>query len=255
MLYIDPIAFTLGPLTIRWYGILIASAILIGTMLALREAERQGFNPDHFFNVILVGVPAAIIGARLYYVIFNWDYYLINPQEIFATWLGGLAIHGGLIGGFLAGYFLLRKYGFPFWKTADIVAPSIILGQAIGRWGNFFNQEAYGYEVDPEKIPWAMYIDGAYRHPAFLYESIWNILVFGFLLWIRRRNFIKTGDVFLLYLILYSVGRFMIEGIRTDSLMLTPTIRAAQALSVVVIILGSGILYYRHRLSGSKAEE
>lgn len=249
---IDPIAFTLGPLTVRWYGILIASAILMGTYLALHEAEKKGWNLDHFLNVIIYALPAAFIGARLYYVIFNWEYYSRYPREIPAIWHGGLAIHGGLIGALLVGCIVLRKYRLNFWQGVDIVSPSIILGQAIGRWGNFFNQEAYGYVVDPEKIPWAMYIDGAYRHPTFLYESLWNLAVFLFLLWFRRRKGLKNGDVFLMYLILYSVGRFFIEGLRTDSLMLTPTIRVAQGISIIAVVVAVGIMLYRHKLGNMK---
>ena len=235
---ISPIAFTIGTLPIRWYGLLISSAILIGVLLASREVEKQGLNVDHFLNVILVSVPCAIIGARLFYVIFRWDYYRLHPWESVMTWKGGLAIHGGVIGGLLAGYFMCRRYRLSFPQLADIVAPSLILGQAIGRWGNFFNQEAYGY---PTNLPWAMYIAGAYRHPTFLYESIWNLLIFALLLWLRRQPNIKAGDIFLAYMAGYSVGRFFIEGLRTDSLMFGP-FRAAQLVSIVAVV---GVLIYR----------
>jgi phosphatidylglycerol:prolipoprotein diacylglycerol transferase len=243
---INPVAFELGPLEVRWYGILIASAVLIGTILALREVERQKIDPDLFMNILLAAIPAAFIGARVYYVIFNWDYYSNYPRDIVAIWEGGLAIHGGLLAAFITAFFFLKKYKISFWQGTDIAAPSIVLGQAIGRWGNFFNQEAYGYIVDPDKIPWAMYIDGAYRHPTFLYESLWNLGIFVFLLWLRRRVSIKQGDVILSYAVLYSVGRFFIESFRTDSLMLTPGIRVAQAISILVIIIAGGLLYYRH---------
>jgi len=225
---VNPVAFTIGRFAVHWYGILIASAVLIGTMLVIREAEKKGYNQDNFFNIIMVSIPAAFIGARLYYVLFNWGYYSQNLKEIPATWQGGLAIHGGLIAAFIAAYF-------------------IILGQAIGRWGNYFNQEAYGYMVDPEKIPWAMYIDGAYRHPTFLYEFLWNMGIFIFLLWLRRKEKLKDGDIFLSYALLYSIGRFVIEGFRTDSLMLFETLRAAQVLSALVIIGTGAYLYLNHR--------
>ncbi|PKM90287.1 MAG: prolipoprotein diacylglyceryl transferase [Firmicutes bacterium HGW-Firmicutes-12] len=251
---INPVAFELGPLEIRWYGILIASAVLIGTLLALREVERQRIDQDHFLNILLAAIPAAFIGSRAYYVIFNWDYYSNYPRDIIAIWEGGLAIHGGLLAAFITAFFLLKKYNINFWQGTDTVAPSIVLGQAIGRWGNFFNQEAYGYTVDPDKIPWAMYIDGAYRHPTFLYESLWNLGVFAFLLWLRRRASIKHGDVILSYAVLYSVGRFIIEGFRTDSLMLTPGIRVAQAISILIIIIAGGLLYYRHKGAILKGE-
>lgn len=243
----DPIAFSIGSIDVHWYGVLIATAILIGTYLAIKEAEKQGINPDHFFNLVLIILPSAFIGARLYYVIFRWDYYSQYLLEIPAFWHGGLAIHGGILGGLLGGLLFLKRYRLHFWQSADIIAPSLILGQAIGRWGNWINQEAYGYEVDPAVVPWAMYIDGAYRHPTFLYESLWNLLVFGFLLWLRRRRGIRWGDVALSYLALYSLGRFFIEGFRTDSLMLTPSLRVAQLVSVIGILLGFGLLFYRHR--------
>ncbi|NLO75491.1 MAG: prolipoprotein diacylglyceryl transferase [Clostridia bacterium] len=250
----DPVAFSIGSHPIYWYGILIAVAILLGTFLVLREAEKLKLNLDHVLNIILFGISAAFIGARLYYVIFQWSQYSRNPLEIFAVWHGGLAIHGGLLGGFLVGYLLLRKYRINVWQAFDIAAPSIILGQAIGRWGNFFNQEAYGYEVDPADLPWAMYIDGAYRHPTFLYESLWNLSIFIFLLWLRRRKWIYRGDVFLSYVVLYSAGRFIIEGFRTDSLMLTGSLRVAQLVSAVAIVIGLSLLYYRHRNKVDKAD-
>jgi len=244
---INPVAFELGPLEIRWYGILIASAVLLGTVIAMREVERQRINPDHFLNILLAAIPAAFIGARVYYVIFNWDYYREYPRDIVAIWEGGLAIHGALLAAFLVSFLLVRKYKISFWQGVDIAAPSIVLGQAIGRWGNFFNQEAYGYEVNPESIPWAMYIDGAYRHPTFLYESIWDLGIFIFLLWLKRRANIKQGDIFLSYILLYSAGRFVIEGFRTDSLMLTSSIRVAQAISLLIILIAAALLFYRHR--------
>jgi len=244
---VNPVAFTVGPLTVRWYGILIAMAVLLGASLALREAERKNINTDHFMNVLIVALPAAFVGARLYYVIFNWDYYSRYPGEIAAVWHGGLAIHGGLIAAFIAAYFSLKKYGIGFWPAADVSAPSIALGQAIGRWGNFFNQEAYGYEVDPDKIPWAMYIDGSFRHPTFLYESLWDLGVFLFLLWLRRRPRTKEGDVFLSYVLCYSVGRFFIEGLRTDSLMLAPGLRVAQVVSAVAAFAAAGLLVLRRK--------
>lgn len=243
----DPIAFSIGPITVYWYGILISLAILLGANIALREAEKQGLNTEHFFNLILVILPAAFIGARLYYVIFNWDYYSHNPWEIPATWHGGLAIHGGIIGGILGGLFLLRRYHLNFWQVADVVAPSLVLGQAIGRWGNFFNQEAYGYQVDPAELPWAMYIDEAYRHPTFLYESLWDLLIFAFLIWLRKRKGLRWGDVALSYVVLYSLGRYFIEGLRTDSLMLMGSLRVAQVVSILGVVGGLGILFYRHR--------
>lgn len=241
---IDPIAFHLGPLKVHWYGIILATAMLVGTILAARDAQRRGVDPDHLYNLALIMIPGAIICARIYYVFFNWQYYSVNPWEIPAIWHGGLAIHGGILGGLLVGYLYARHYKLEFWLLADIVAPSLVLGQAIGRWGNYVNQEAYGTPTD---LPWAMYIAGEYRHPTFLYESIWNLGVFLFLLWQRKKNQrLKTGDLFLIYLILYSLGRVWVESFRTDSLMLGP-LKMAQLISLFFIGLGAVLLYLRHK--------
>lgn len=239
----NPIAFSIGPLPIRWYGILMAVALLIGSKLAFDEAERQGIDEDTLMNLILIGAPLGWLGARLYYVIFNWGYYRQHLIEIPMIWQGGLAIHGGLTGAVLVGLWFARRHKLSFWQIADIAAPSLALGQAIGRWGNFFNQEAYGY---PTSLPWAMYIAGEWRHPTFLYESIWDFLVFLALLRLRRHPKLKSGDVFLSYLGLYSVGRFVVEGFRTDSLMFG-SLRAAQVASVAIIIAAAYMIWQRHR--------
>ncbi|SMB89381.1 Prolipoprotein diacylglyceryl transferase [Desulfonispora thiosulfatigenes DSM 11270] len=243
---IDPVALEIGPLQIRWYGILMSTALLLGTILALREIRRQNIDEDKFLNVLLVAIPFGFIGARLYYVIFKWDYYSQFPSEIPAVWHGGLAIHGGIIGAFIAGYIMVRISKLNFWQIGDIVAPSLILGQAIGRWGNFINQEAYGYVVDKAKVPWAMMIDGAYRHPTFLYESIWNLIGFLALLWARKKSWIKQGEILLGYFIFYSLGRFMVEGFRTDSLMLGP-LRIAQVMSIALLIGAISLIVMRRK--------
>lgn len=248
----NPIAFEVGPFAIRWYGVLIASAILLGTFLALREAARKGVNSDHLLNLILIIIPFAFIGARLYYVIFSWKDYIANPWEVLAVWHGGLAIHGGIIGGVLAGYWYIRKHHLEFWTVADIIAPSLVLGQAIGRWGNFINQEAHGGPVSREfisKFPGfiqkGMLINGSYYHPTFFYESTWDLAVFFFLLWLSKKSKFN-GIVALCYLILYSAGRFFVEGLRTDSLMLGP-FRVAQLVSLGAIIIAGFILFWRIR--------
>lgn len=252
----DPIAFQLGSFPIRWYGILMSLAMAAGLIFAYRESESRGIDSDHLLNLIIFCIPAAIIGARLYYVLFSGslDFYLSNPSEILATWHGGLAFHGGLIGGIVVGYFYIRKHKLNFWSMADLVAPGIALGQAIGRWGNFFNQEAHGGPVSydfisrfPQFIQQGMYIKGQYYHPTFLYESVWDFLIFVALAALGRKSFFRTGDVFLVYIVFYSLGRFLIEGLRTDSLMLGP-FRIAQLVSLAGILVASALIYRNHRV-------
>ena len=232
------IAFTIGPLSVAWYGILIAFAFALGSFLAYREAKRQHLNIDDLFNLLLLIIVSAIIGARFYYVIMRWDYYSQFPAHIFQPWRGGLAIHGGIIFAVLAILVYCRKRRLNFLRWADIFAPSLVLGQAIGRWGNFINQEAYGIETT---VPWAMWINGAYRHPTFLYESILSLLVFGLLLWLNRRPH-RIGSIAATYFIFHSIGRFFIEMLRTDSLMLGPW-RVAMLVAAIFVMLGALILY------------
>ncbi|HBI04650.1 MAG TPA: prolipoprotein diacylglyceryl transferase [Paenibacillaceae bacterium] len=263
---IDPVALRLGPIEIHWYGVIIGTAALIGLILALKEAEKQGFNKELILDLIMYAIPAALIGARAYYVIFRWnEYYSIYPGEIIAIWHGGLAIHGGLIGAFIAGIIFARVKKVSFWRIGDLLAPSIILGQAIGRWGNFMNQEAHGGPVSrtflenlhlPNFIIEQMYIKNPltgeyqYYHPTFLYESLWNMLGFITLLIFRRKLPVKRGDIFLTYLVWYSVGRFFVEGLRTDSLMLFGGLmRAAQVVSLVFIVVAV-ILFIVRRKKG-----
>jgi len=248
-----PVIFQIGPLSIRWYGVLIMAGVILGLVLAGREAKRKGVSIELFYDLFFYVLISAIVGARLYYVIFSWDLYRNNPKEIFAFWHGGLAIHGAVVGGIVSALIYSRLKGLSFWLVADICAPSLILGQAIGRWGNYFNQEAFG---NPTNLPWGIFIDEAHRplpyvqqthfHPTFLYESLWNFCVFLLLLWLRRKRGIVTGDVFLAYLMLYSLGRFWIEGLRTDSLMFVG-FRVAQIASLLLIALASIILMRHHR--------
>lgn len=256
---IDPIAIQLGPLTVRWYGIIMVSAILLGTWLAGREARRLGLSADFVYDLALWVVPSAIVGARLYEVfVLSWGYYREHPAEIPAIWLGGLAIHGAVFGGALAGYLYLRRHRADFWLWADIAAPSVILGQAIGRWGNFFNQEAYGTPAPdwvvrllPPVIREQMWIGGTYVHPTFLYESLWNLAVFAFLLWLRHRN-PRRGVVFLAYVAGYNLGRFVIEGIRTDSSFLPGGLRVAQVVALGLLVLGLVGIPWRRRVAGAR---
>lgn len=261
---IDPVAFSVGPLSVAWYGLIIGTGIVLGYLLANREADRLGMPKDMFADLLIWAVPIAIISARIYYVIFQWDYFSQNPGEIIAIWNGGIAIHGALIGSVATGFVFAKRKGLSFWKIVDIAAPSIILGQMLGRWGNFINQEAHGGEVSrsfleglmlPDWIINQMYIEVngsfAYYHPTFLYESVWNFVGLILLLLLRKVNPLR-GEIFLSYVIWYSVGRAFVEGLRTDSLMLTETIRVAQAISILLVIVAVGLILYRRFGQGIK---
>jgi len=236
----DPVAFEVFGMSIRWYGILMAVAMLVGSYLFIRFATKNGYKEDDLYDLIIVVLISAVLGARLYYVAFNWGYYGNNLSQILNFRGGGMAIHGGVIFGLASGYIVTKIKKLNFYDLADYAAPGLILGQAIGRWGNYINQEAHG---GPTNLPWAITIDGVKVHPTFLYESIWNMIVFGILLWfLNNRKF--EGENFLLYGILYSAGRFFIEGMRTDSLMLG-SFRVAQLISIAIIIVFGGIILYK----------
>jgi len=227
-LSLNPVAFSLGPLTVHWYGIILGLGALAGLLLAIREGKRFKITPDFFLDLLLFGIPSAIICARIYYVAFKWDYYRVRPIEILYIWEGGIAIYGAIIGALICGFFYARAKGYPFIRIADICAPSLLIGQMIGRWGNFMNQEAYGGPTDeqflrdtlhlPNFIVEQMYIGGIYRHPTFLYESLWSLVGLLIIFIIRRFNFLRVGELFAFYIIWYSLGRFYIEALRTDSL-------------------------------------
>jgi phosphatidylglycerol---prolipoprotein diacylglyceryl transferase len=252
--------FQVGGLRLKWYGLLIASAVLIGVNLSMRLAKQRDIDPEAIADLSIWLVLGAIPMARLYYVAFQWQTYSQRPADIIKIWEGGIAIHGAIIGGTLAAIIFAKLKQISFWQLADLVAPSLALGQAIGRWGNFFNSEAFG---NPTDLPWKLYIPAdrrpfefanyEYFHPTFLYESIWNLLVFSILIWLfirdNRLHRLKTGSIFLLYLIAYGIGRFFVEGLRTDSLMFG-SLKIAQAISLAGIAIGSiGLLwlYIRQR--------
>ena len=224
---------------IAYYGIIIGTAILLGFWIAAREAKRTGQNPENYLDMGIIGVIAGIVGARLYYVIFSWNtLYRYDPMEAFNIREGGLAIHGGLIFGLVTAWAICRKKNIPFLSMADLILPGVALAQCIGRWGNFFNSEAYGR---PTNLPWAIVVNGQHVHPTFLYESVWCGLLCLFLLYVDNRHRRFSGQIMCLYGILYSAERFFVESLRTDSLMLGP-FRQAMVLSAFVFV-GSVILY------------
>ncbi len=257
LLSVNPIAFNLFGIDIMWYAIIIVSAIVLVSWLASKEAVKVGLREDDVVDLMLWALPISIVGARLYYVLFELDYYIENPGQILAIRSGGLAIYGGLIAGGLVVYFFTRHRFISTWKFLDVAAPSVILAQGIGRWGNFMNHEAYGEVVSrnfleslhlPKFIIENMYIDGEYRQPTFLYESVWSVLGFVVLILLRRKpNFLKEGEVALVYVIWYSLGRFFIEGMRTDSLWIGDVIRVSQMLSGLLFIGAIGLLIYRRK--------
>ncbi len=251
------IALDLGFIQIYWYSIMIALALLVGSTIMMLECRRQKMDEDKFVNLMFWGVISAIIGARLYYVLFNWSYYQQHFIEIFEVWNGGLAIHGGIIGGGLFVLYYCHKYKMNWLKTIDIIVLGLILGQAVGRWGNFFNQEAHGGIVTleylqnmhiPEFVINGMKIGGVYYEPLFLYESILCVIGFIILTIVKRFRYIKVGQLTALYMIWYGIGRFIIESKRTDSLMLG-SFRVAQIVSALMVVVGILLFVYKLRKS------
>lgn len=248
----NPIAFSIGGLSVRWYGLLIAVGIALAIALAVSREKRYGLPRDTAVDLALWGVPAAIVGARLYYVIFSWRNYAANPVSALRLWEGGLAIYGGILGGLLAGLCYAKTKRLNFLTLADLAAPCFALGQAIGRWGNFFNQEAYGVPVTAEwmkRFPIAVFIesDGQWHCATFFYESAWCLLIVLFILLMERKNrFTRPGDAFFTYVLLYAVERATVEGLRTDSLYWGP-VRVSQALSVCAALICAVTLILRHR--------
>lgn len=239
----SPVAFRIFGLEIRWYGIIIAFGFLCGFLVSSYIAKKEKLQTEVLLDIAIIATPAAIVFARAYYVLFNFDQFKDNLLSIFAIRQGGIAIYGAIIGALISTYIYCKVKKINFLKVCDIGVHGLILGQAIGRWGNFANREAYGYET---RLPWRMqiYSEEAGRrievHPTFLYESLWDLFVF-FSLIILRKYKKKDGEIFGFYLILYSVGRFFIEALRTDSLMLG-TIRISQLVSIICIIVGLTIV-------------
>ncbi|MBQ9318601.1 MAG: prolipoprotein diacylglyceryl transferase [Bacilli bacterium] len=254
----NPIAFSLGPFEIRWYALFILSGFLIGMLLIKKEAKRLSIEIAKIMDLCFYLIIVSIIGARIYYVIFEFDSYKNNLLDIFAIWQGGLAIHGGIIAGIIFTYFYCKKKNLCLLQITDLIAPSLILGQAIGRWGNFFNGEAFGPKTTymflknlhlPKFIIDGMYLYSpvdniyAYRHPTFLYESLWCLIGFILLILLRRNKKIKIGQITGIYFIIYGIERFFVESLRQDSLMMF-NLKVAQLISIVMIMTGIFLFIY-----------
>ena len=267
---LNNVAFTVFGLNVYWYGVIIGLGIIISLALAVKEAKRTGQNPDNYMDFTMIAIVICVICARLYYVIFSWDYYSQHLNEIFATRNGGLAIYGGIIGGIVTAIVYTKVKKLNFWLFADTTAPSLLLGQIIGRWGNFFNREAFGGYTDGlfamrymkeqvSNIPQSVLdniinVNGVQYiqvQPTFLYESLWNLGVFVILMILKRRKKFD-GEIFGLYLLGYGLGRVWIEGLRTDQLILGNTgIPVSQLLSAIIIIISIVILYIRYKKIGN----
>jgi phosphatidylglycerol:prolipoprotein diacylglycerol transferase len=251
----------IGPVRIHYYGIILMLGALAGAWLASREAKRRGQDTEVVWDGLIWVLIGGIVGARLWHVLTppvsmgkTFMDYLTSPLDILKVWEGGLGIPGAVIGGGLALYIYCRRRKLNFLLWADIAVPGLALGQAIGRWGNYVNQEVYG---KPTTLPWAVKIDPSYRypgftefetfHPLFLYESLWNLALMGLLLWLGRRyeSWLKTGDLFLIYLIGYPLGRFFLEFLRLD-VSLVGGINANQLVMAAVAIIAGGLLFWRH---------
>lgn len=242
----NPIIFEIHGFAIRWYSVLILLGVIVGYFLAKREAKRFNVNLDFLFNMFFYAIIFGILGARLYYVLFNWNIYAQDPMSILRFWEGGLAIHGGIIAGGLTAYLYCKKYNVRVLKIFDIITPSLLIAQAIGRWGNFFNSEAHGAVTTvlklqekfvPRFVIDGMNIGGIYYEPTFYYESLWNLLGFLIVIVLRRRKYNKIGNVTAFYLMWYGIGRFFIEAMRTDSLMLGG-FKVAQIVSIAMFVTG-----------------
>ncbi len=260
-----PQGFSIGPLFIRFYGIILMLGALAGAWLASKEARRREQDDEFVWDGLVWVLIGGIIGARIWHILtpppsmvaqgITTAYYLTHPLDAMAIWRGGLGIPGAVIGGVLALYWYCKRHKFNFLMWTDIAAPGLALGQAIGRWGNFFNQELYGQPTD---LPWGIYIEPQYRlpgfesferfHPTFLYESLWNLGNVFFLLWMARRfkGQLKDGDVFLAYLIFYPLGRFLLEFLRLDSSQVVG-VNANQTFMLLVALFAGGMLFWRHR--------
>jgi len=251
----NPVMCTLFGIEIKWYSFLILVGMIISIILIEKEAKKFNISKDAIFNMCFYAIIFGILGARIYYVLFNISYYKYNLLEIFAIWNGGLAIHGGLIAGTLTIYLYAKKKNINFLRLLDIAVPAVILAQGIGRWGNFFNSEAHGFATTysflkelcvPEFIIKGMHIGGVYYLPTFYFEFLWCLVGFIILIIVRRLKYIKVGATTCIYLMWYSFGRFFIEAWRTDSLMLGG-FKVAQLVSIGLFIVALVYLIYLNR--------
>lgn len=259
---INPVAFQLGGLSVKWYGLLMAAGVVVAAWLAIAEGQKRQIMSDDFIDFMLWAVPIGFIGARAYYVIFEWGYYSQHPDQIIAIWNGGIAIYGGLLAGLAVLLIFCYNRVLSPWLMLDIIVPGVQLAQVLVRWGNFINQEAYGAKTSlaflqslhlPQFVINQMYINGAYRQPTFLYESFFNLIGLILILALRhKKHLFQQGEIFCSYLIWYGLVRFFVEGMRTDSLYIAGTIRVSQALSLVLIVFAIVTIIYRRKQGKNK---
>ena len=250
----NKVAFTLGSFSVNWYGILIASAVLIGYLLARREQKRVGLPEGTMLDLFFYIVPLAVVCARLYYVALSWDMFCDKPWEILYIHRGGIAIYGAVLGGILGIFIFSRRRHIPMGKLFDMTVPSLVLGQAIGRWGNFFNQEAYGGLITDASLqffPFGVYIQslGEWHYATFFYESMWCLVVFAILMATRRR-YTHSGDVLCWYALLYGAERAVVEGMRTDSLYIG-SVRVSQLMSMLMMLAVLVLFFARRKHKGA----
>lgn len=257
-LTINPVAFNLGNLSVKWYGVIMALAIILAVSMVIIEGRKRQIESDDFVDLLLWAVPLGYVGARIYYVIFEWQYYAQHPDQIIAIWNGGIAIYGGLLAGLVVLLIFCYKKMLPPFLMLDIITPGVMAAQILGRWGNFINQEAHGGPTTlgflqslhlPNFIISQMKINGVYYQPTFLYESFFNLIGLILILVLRhRKHLFKQGEIFMLYLAWYSVVRFFVEGMRTDSLYLLGSIRVSQLLSLILLVIVIGLFIYRRKV-------
>lgn len=259
---INPVAFQLGNLSVKWYGLLMAAGVVVAAWLAISEGQKRQIMSDDFIDFMLWAVPIGFIGARAYYVIFEWGYYSKHPDQIIAIWNGGIAIYGGLLVGLIVLLVFCYNRVLSPWLMLDIIVPGVQLAQVLVRWGNFINQEAYGAKTSlaflqslhlPNFVIQQMYINGAYRQPTFLYESFFNLIGLILILALRhKKHLFQQGEIFCSYLVWYGLVRFFVEGMRTDSLYIFGTIRVSQALSAILIIFAIVTIIVRRKKGQNK---